>query len=1026
MKTPHANRPEPAGGWAARFAAWGLACVLVFGASRGRAEDWPHPGADPQRTRATAETLPGSPVLERRDPLSTAPIRTGPAVGDGRVVVAGDDGKVRALSETTGALLWERDLGSAVRSSPALHLGRVRVSTYGGQVAALDAVTGAVLWTGQTGATELSSPLAAGGSDYQGSGFPNPELVARNAADGSIQFRAPLGQHSYSSPAKDGATLFVGANDGELYAIDSAGGARLWSFLTGGTFHQSSPVAAGGFVYCLPGGKEATLYRIAIDPARWALDNWALPMADPAPPGGAVSGVKYAVSSPALSGGKIGALIRFDHYLDNDGNWYPDEFVLHEYAVQVDAATGSLDWMVPNGSLTVYASTDVPTQGVVPAPAADAAGGSWVFGSSLDPDLRVLAGADGSALSVLPQDAPTLAAPALANGRLYSTTEAGSLYVYRFTGNSAPNAPTGGTPTGDANVLLNDVPLAWNDAADAEDAPGTLRYRVRVDDDDEVLQDWDQEFFTTPGQTTVTAAGLTDDTPYTWIVRAVDPDNAASEWSAPQRFWVNRNQVPPAPIRNLAAAPADTQVQLTWTNSPSRDVRRNLVFFRPAGGAFGAPQDAGLNPQYTVSGLTNGVTYDFRIIAEDLDGFQSTPADIAATPKAPISIHGVGYTTLQDAVAAANPGDVIEVGYGTFPAGGTLAPREGVSIIGQNPHDTRIDATGLAEAFRFIGSLPGNSPTFTLADLAVFGAGVGVHADSASVLLRNLVFRDTGTAIRTTRGTQAQLRHLTLADNDHGLRVEGGSIVDARGLLVQDNRQIGIDVTNEANTVVLGYDDVVGNAGGDYAGIAPAATDLAIPVAFRDRANKDYRLPDGAPTVDRGDPAFDVPREPSPNGGRINIGAFGDTFYAAKTSHDLTITTAILPEAAETVGYHAFLRATGGTAPYSWSILVGGLPPGIALDAPSGMITGSPPAASAGDYAVRIEVRDAAGNTFLRAFVLRVYSAAAANKKKKRKGCFVTAAAAPPAAGFVAWALLAAAAGAAATGRRRRRRDSRA
>jgi hypothetical protein len=42
------------------------------------------------------------------------------------------------------------------------------------------------------------------------------------------------------------------------------------------------------------------------------------------------------------------------------------------------------------------------------------------------------------------------------------------------------------------------------------------------------------------------------------------------------------------------------------------------------------------------------------------------------------------------------------------------------------------------------------------------------------------------------------------------------------------------------------------------------------------------------PTTDRGDPADDSSIEPSPNGGRVNLGAFGNTTEAEPSAADMT------------------------------------------------------------------------------------------------------------------------------------------
>lgn len=66
------------------------------------------------------------------------------------------------------------------------------------------------------------------------------------------------------------------------------------------------------------------------------------------------------------------------------------------------------------------------------------------------------------------------------------------------------------------------------------------------------------------------------------------------------------------------------------------------------------------------------------------------------------------------------------------------------------------------------------------------------------------------------------------------------------------------------------------------------------------------------------------------------------------------------------------LQADGGTPPYTWAAT--GLPPGIALDSPTGVLSGTPTAA--GTYTVTVTVTDAAGDKATAAFTLTVYSQA--------------------------------------------------
>lgn len=55
----------------------------------------------------------------------------------------------------------------------------------------------------------------------------------------------------------------------------------------------------------------------------------------------------------------------------------------------------------------------------------------------------------------------------------------------------------------------------------------------------------------------------------------------------------------------------------------------------------------------------------------------------------------------------------------------------------------------------------------------------------------------------------------------------------------------------------------------------------------------------------------------------------------------LTVTTASVPNAINGQPYTFTLEAAGGIAPYSWSVMSGSLPAGIALSA-AGILSGTP------------------------------------------------------------------------------------
>src|ERR1039457_4203087 len=71
----------------------------------------------------------------------------------------------------------------------------------------------------------------------------------------------------------------------------------------------------------------------------------------------------------------------------------------------------------------------------------------------------------------------------------------------------------------------------------------------------------------------------------------------------------------------------------------------------------------------------------------------------------------------------------------------------------------------------------------------------------------------------------------------------------------------------------------------------------------------------------------------------------------------LGITTTSLPDGTFHYSYNATLAASGGVPPYTWSLPSGSLPPGLNLDPPSGLISGTP--TTEGTYPFTVQVADA-------------------------------------------------------------------
>jgi hypothetical protein len=92
-----------------------------------------------------------------------------------------------------------------------------------------------------------------------------------------------------------------------------------------------------------------------------------------------------------------------------------------------------------------------------------------------------------------------------------------------------------------------------------------------------------------------------------------------------------------------------------------------------------------------------------------------------------------------------------------------------------------------------------------------------------------------------------------------------------------------------------------------------------------------------------------------------NTGSQASVTVTITPSTLLAVGTSALPAADANMPYSASLSASGGVAPYQWSVTSGALPSGIQLQSSTGGITGMTPLA--GSYSLTAQVTDASGHT---------------------------------------------------------------
>ncbi|HSS97505.1 MAG TPA: PQQ-binding-like beta-propeller repeat protein, partial [Terriglobales bacterium] len=192
-----------------------------------------------------------------------------------------------------------------------------------------------VKWKFHTNGSVFSSPAVTGGVVYVGSN--DGVLYAVDLESGGLKWKFPTNSRVPSSPAVDGGAVFFASYDGDFYAVDAATGKKKWSFKTAGErrfaarhihgsvpmaetmpdpfdFFLSSPTIVNGSVYF--GSGDGNIY--ALDESNGTL-KWKFQTGD----------VVHA--SPAIADGTLFI-----------GSW-------DSYFYALDAATGKEKWRFKTG-----------------------------------------------------------------------------------------------------------------------------------------------------------------------------------------------------------------------------------------------------------------------------------------------------------------------------------------------------------------------------------------------------------------------------------------------------------------------------------------------------------------------------------------------------------------------------------------------------------------------------------------------------------------------------------------------------
>jgi outer membrane protein assembly factor BamB len=255
-----------------------LAAGLVVGPASGQASDpvaadVPAYRGDLARTGRMPGPCPtGEPTLGWRA-ANDAPFASAPVVAQGLVILADDLGRVQAYEIATGALRWERDLGSLTRPSPPAVAGtRVMVGDGDGVLHALEVTDGAPVWD-----VTLDGPIAGSPAvvDDLVVAATDTSSYRLDASTGEVRHRDALPGPATRSIAVAAETAYVPAGR-SLVAQDLASGAVRWEHLMSSDGAVGTPavvddlvIAATGLGLATPAAHGVTALDAATGEHRW-------------------------------------------------------------------------------------------------------------------------------------------------------------------------------------------------------------------------------------------------------------------------------------------------------------------------------------------------------------------------------------------------------------------------------------------------------------------------------------------------------------------------------------------------------------------------------------------------------------------------------------------------------------------------------------------------------------------------------------------------------------------------------------
>lgn len=169
-------------------------------------------------------------------------IMSSPAIAEGKITFGARDGFLYTLEEETGKFLWHYEYPniSWVIGSPAVENNRVYAGTSDGRFFhCLDLTSGKEIWNLFTGTIVWTSGSIVKDMIYFGDSDGNVYGVKKE--NGELVFKYKVGDKIFSSPVINNATLYVGSDDGHLYALSGSPEEKKVEIFRGVFYDEKEP-----------------------------------------------------------------------------------------------------------------------------------------------------------------------------------------------------------------------------------------------------------------------------------------------------------------------------------------------------------------------------------------------------------------------------------------------------------------------------------------------------------------------------------------------------------------------------------------------------------------------------------------------------------------------------------------------------------------------------------------------------------------------------------------------------------------